>query len=133
MSKLMKKIYRILIVILSVVTLTTTLMVRVNADGYMYSSDGKLIECSVGFTITSEGIYSVLSDSWKDLKVDNDGDVSKFNSPSDMCLYDDKETGNQILYVVAPTLTSVRPKSRTSLLLTRSWPTRFFLSSVTLR
>ena len=64
MSKIMKKIYRVLIVIVSIVTLTTTLMVRVNADGYMYSSDGKLIECSVGFTITSEGIYSVLSDSW---------------------------------------------------------------------
>ena len=100
MSKLMKKIYRILIVIVSVVTLTTTLMVRVNADGYMYSSDGKLIECSVGFTITSEGIYSVLSDSWKDLKVDNDGDVSKFNSPSDMCLYEDPDTHEQILYIV---------------------------------
>lgn len=99
MKRFMKKIYRILIVIVCLVTLSTSLLVRA-ADGYMYSSDGKLIECSVGFTITSEGIYSVLSDAWKGLKEDNNNDVSVFNSPSDMCLYENPDTHEQILYIV---------------------------------
>ena len=99
MKRFMKKIYRILIVIICLLTLSTSLLVRA-ADGYMYSSDGKLIECSVGFTITSEGIYSVLSDAWKGLKEDNDNDVSVFNSPSDMCLYEDPDTHEQTLYIV---------------------------------
>ena len=99
MKKLLKNIYRLLIVLVVIFSLAAGLTTKA-ATGYMYSSDGKLIECSAGFTITSEGIYSVLSDAWKGLKDDNGGDVSVFNSPSDMCLYDDKETGNQILYVV---------------------------------
>ena len=95
----MKKLYRALIVIVAFFSLAAISTVKA-ADGYMYSSDGKLIECSVGFTITSEGIYSVLSDAWKGLKDDNGGDVSVFNSPSDMCLYDDTENDGQILYIV---------------------------------
>ena len=99
MKRFMKKIYRILIVVICLLTLSTSLLVRA-ADGYMYSSDGKIIECSVGFTITSEGIYSVLSDAWKGLKDDNGGKVDVFNSPTDMCLYEDKDTHEQILYIV---------------------------------
>ncbi len=92
---MMKKIYRILIVLVCVVSLFTVLTVKA-ADGYMYSSDGKLIECSVGYTVTSDGIYSVLNESWQKLG----GDVTVFNSPADMCLYEDPETGEQTLYVV---------------------------------
>ena len=98
MNKVWKRIYVTLIVVVCFVSLVAGLTVRA-ASGYMYSSDGKLIECSAGYTITSEGIYSVLSDSWKGLKEDNGG-VAVFNSPSDMCLFEDKDTDEQILYIV---------------------------------
>lgn len=95
----MKKLYYSLITLVALVIVFTSGVVVKARQGYMYSSDGKLIESSVGLTVSSEGIYSVLSDSWAGLKADNNNDVSVFNSPSDMCLYED-ETKTQILYVV---------------------------------
>lgn len=95
----MKKLYYSFIAFLVLVIAFTSGVVVKAKQGYMYSSDGKLIECSVGLTVSSEGIYSVLSDSWAGLKADNNNDVSVFNSPADMCLYED-EAGVQTLYVV---------------------------------
>ena len=99
MKKVVKNIYRFLIVAVCFLSLVAGLTTKA-ASGYMYSSDGKLIECSAGFTVTPEGIYTILSDAWAGLLKDNDGKASVFNSPADMCLYDDKDDGSQILYVV---------------------------------
>ena len=98
MKKVIKNIYRLLIALVAIVSLVAGLTTKA-ASGYMYSSDGKLIESSVGFTITPEGIYTILSDAWQGLLRDNDGKASVFNSPSDMCLYDNKDDNSQILYV----------------------------------
>ena len=92
-----KKLFRLLICIMGFVCLFAGLNVDA-ADGYMYSSEGKLIECSVGLTVTNDGIYGVLSDAWAGFTTDNS--VNDFNSPSDMCLYTDPKTGEQTLYVV---------------------------------
>ena len=96
MKKVIKRIYLTLIVVLSFVSLVAGMTVKA-AGGYMYSSDGKLIECSAGFTVTPEGIYSILSDSWQGLIRDNDSKA--FNSPTDLCLYDDTDNNSQILYI----------------------------------
>ena len=61
MKKVIKNIYRLLIALVAIVSLVAGLTTKA-ASGYMYSSDGKLIESSVGFTITPEGIYTILSD-----------------------------------------------------------------------
>ena len=92
-----KKLLRLLICLMGCACLFVGLNVDA-ADGYMYSSDGKLIESSVGLTVTSDGIYGVLSDAWDGFTKDNA--VTDFNSPSDMCLYTDPESGKQTLYVV---------------------------------
>ena len=92
-----KKLFRLLICLMGFACLFVGLNVDA-ADGYMYSSDGKLIESSVGLTVTSDGIYGVLSDAWEGFTKDNE--VTDFNSPSDMCLYTDPISGKQTLYVV---------------------------------
>ena len=99
MKKVVKNIYRTLIVLVCFVSLVAGLTTKAASSGYMYSSDGKLIECSVGFTITPDGIYTVLSDAWQGLLRDNDNKASVFNSPSDMCLYDDKDNNTHTLYI----------------------------------
>lgn len=92
-----KKLFRLLICLMGFACLFVGLNVDA-ADGYMYSSDGKLIESSVGLTVTSDGIYGVLSDAWNGFTEDNA--VTDFNSPSDMCLYTDPVSGKETLYVV---------------------------------
>ena len=93
-----KKLFRLLICVMGFVCLFAGLNVEAAGGGYMYSSDGKLIECSVGMTVTADGIYGVLSDAWAGFTDDNS--VNDFNSPTDMCLYTDPVTGEETLYVV---------------------------------
>ena len=93
-----KKLFRLLICVMGFVCLFAGLNVEAAGGGYMYSSDGKLIECSVGMTVTADGIYGVLSDAWAGFTDDNS--VNDFNSPADMCLYTDPVTGEETLYVV---------------------------------
>lgn len=95
--KMKKRVFRLLICLMGFVCLFAGLNVDA-ADGYMYSSDGKIIECSVGMTVTNDGIYGILSDAWKGFTKDNE--ITDFNSPSDMCLYTDPITKEQTLYVV---------------------------------
>lgn len=94
----MKKLFRFLVCVMGLICLFAGLNVEAASGGYMYSSDGQLIECSVGMTITNDGIFGVLSDAWAGFTDDNS--VNDFNSPSDMCLYTDPATGEQTLYVV---------------------------------
>lgn len=94
----MKKLFRLLICVMGFICLFAGLNVEAASGGYMYSSDGQLIECSVGMTVTNDGIFGVLSDAWSGFTEDNA--VTDFNSPSDMCLYTDPITGKQTVYVV---------------------------------
>ncbi len=91
----MKK--KILIVLLMCVALTFTL--HTNAFGYMYSSDGKIIESSVGYNVTEENVFNTLSDAWKGA-FSTEESYNTFNSPSDLFIYTDEETGIETIYIV---------------------------------
>lgn len=93
MFKLKKIIKRSLFVLL--VVLCVFASIDTNAQGYMYSSDGKIIESSSGYSITEENIFNILSTSWKAGFNDE-----SFSSPSDLCLFEDKQTGVQTIYIV---------------------------------
>lgn len=92
-----KKLLRLFICFMAFVCLVTGINVKAE-NGYMYASDGSLIESSVGLTVTNDGIFGILSDAWNGFTKDNN--ITDFNSPSDMCLYKDPATGEETLYVV---------------------------------
>lgn len=72
------------------------------ALGYTYSHSGQPIYSSVGFSVTSDGIYTIISDSW----VNPNGErlpAKEFRSPEDLFIYtEEDEDGNKkdIIYVV---------------------------------
>lgn len=83
---------RLLVVVLFVLCVCT--FIDTNAQGYIYSSDGKIVESSAGYSITEENIFNILSTSWESGFKDE-----KFTSPSDLCLYEDS-TGKETIYIV---------------------------------
>lgn len=89
-KKIFKRIVLACLGLIAVLTIPT-----VNAQGYMYDSDGNIIESSAGYTVTEENIFNILSTSWKKGFADE-----KFTSPSDMYLYTDAETGQERIYIV---------------------------------
>jgi len=102
MKKIMKKF---LIIFLFVVCFSVSFNVsaaRGQGGGYMYDSDGQLIESSVGYTVTEENIYHILSDAWINGFTSTEGVIESeiFNNPSDMFLYKDAETGEETIYIV---------------------------------
>ena len=99
MKKLIKIIRRTLILVVFGVVALTISKVNLSA-GYMYSSDNKLIDCSDGFTVTSDGIYNILSTAWQGMVGDAGNTNASFNSPQDLALYTDPETGEETIYIV---------------------------------
>ena len=65
----------------------------VNVDaaiGYTYSHSGQPIYSSVGLSVTSDGIYTVISDAW----INEEGDrlpANLFKSPEDLFVYTEKD------------------------------------------
>lgn len=99
MKKLVKIIRRTLILVVFGVVALTISKVNLSA-GYMYSSDNKLIDCSDGFTVTSDGIYNILSTAWQGMVGDAGNTNASFNSPQDLALYTDPDTGEETIYIV---------------------------------
>ena len=99
MKKFMKIFRRVLVLVLFGLSLFTISKTSVSA-GYMYSSDKKLINCSDGFTVTSDGIYNILSTAWSGMVGDNGNTSASFNSPQDLALYKDPVTGEETIYIV---------------------------------
>ena len=99
MLRLRRIIRRSLIVFVFGLVLFTLGKVELSA-GYMYSSDNKLINCSEGFTVTSDGIYNILSTAWSGMVGDAGNTNASFNSPQDLALYKDPQTGEETIYIV---------------------------------
>lgn len=96
----MKKYYKLLILISILAFSITT--ASVNAVGYTYSHSGKPIYSTVGFSVSADGIYTVVSDAWINSKGEN-LPAHLFKSPEDMFIYTetDKEGNNEdYIYVV---------------------------------
>ncbi len=87
-----KHLRRLLVAVLFVLCVCT--FVDTNAQGYIYSSDGKIVESSAGYYVTEENIFNILSSSWEKGFEDE-----KFTSPSDLCLFKDKN-GVETIYIV---------------------------------
>ena len=88
MKKILRRLSILVLAIISFIGIKTT-----KAVGYMYSSDGKIIESSAGYSVTEENIFNTLSDSWKNGFND---ETSTFNSPSDLYIYKDEITNEEI-------------------------------------
>ena len=58
-----KHLRRLLVAVLFVLCVCT--FVDTNAQGYIYSSDGKIVESSAGYYVTEENIFNILSSSWE--------------------------------------------------------------------
>ena len=99
MVKIMKITRRVLVVLALALTIFVLANTKVSA-GYMYSSDSTLINCSDGFSITSDGIYNILSTAWSGFMGDEGNTASSFNSPEDLALFTDPETGEETIYAV---------------------------------
>ncbi|MCK9470442.1 MAG: hypothetical protein WC006_01385 [Bacilli bacterium] len=97
----MRKYYKYFILAIMVMISVATINVDA-AIGYTYSHDGRPIYSSVGFSVTNDGIYTIISDSW----VDPEGNrlpVQLFKSPEDLFIYtEEDEFGNKkdVIYVV---------------------------------
>lgn len=89
---IMKRLFIVLLAVASILVID-----NVKGIGYMYSSDGKIIESSYGYTVTEENVFNILSDSWKEGFSTND---TIFNSPSDLFIYKDSETEEEVTYIV---------------------------------
>lgn len=92
MKKIIKRLFILVLMLVSFVGIKNT-----KAVSYMYSSDGKLIESSAGYSVTEENIFNTLSDNWKNGFQD---ETSTFNSPSDLFIYKDEATGVETIYIV---------------------------------
>ncbi len=101
MKNNIRKIVLILVLCFATFTAMFSFKLNVNAAaGYMYDSNMQPIYCSDGFSVTSEGIYGVLSTNWVNgFGTGKDNAVNDFNSPEDMSLYTLPD-GSQRLYIV---------------------------------
>lgn len=93
----MRKYYKFAIIIAILAIAVTSLSAKAGT-GYTYSHDGKPIYSTVGMTITKDGIYTVISDNWKNSKGEA-FPAAEFTNPEDMFLYTE-ENQNQKVYVV---------------------------------
>lgn len=97
----MRKYYKYLILIVMMMVSIATVNVDA-AVGYTYSHSGEPIYSSVGLSVTNDGIYTIISDSW----INEDGErlpANLFKSPEDLFVYTETdEEGNKkdIIYVV---------------------------------
>ena len=98
MKKIMKKFLIVFLLIVCLGVSTKVSAARGQGGGYMYDSDGRLIESSVGYTVTEENIYNILSTAWTNGFKDESEAI--FNSPADMFLYKDKNTLEEVIYIV---------------------------------
>ena len=98
MKKIMKKFLIVFLLIVCLGVSTKVSAARGHGGGYMYDSDGRLIESSVGYTVTEENIFNILSSAWENGFKDETNAI--FNSPADMFLYKDKETEEEVIYIV---------------------------------
>ena len=89
----MKRIRRITILVVLLVLIITGVNVKA---GYTYSHDGQIISAPPGYSATIDGVYNVLSTAWG-------GQINEkeFNSPEDLYIYKDPETGLDTIYVVS--------------------------------
>lgn len=98
MKKIMKKFLIVFLLIVCLGVSTKVSAARGQGGGYMYDSDGRLIESSVGYTVTEENIYNILSSTWTNGFKDEAEAI--FNSPADMFLYKDETTLEEVIYIV---------------------------------
>ena len=98
----MKKYYKYIILLIMVLVSFTTVNVDA-AIGYTYSHSGQPIYSSVGLSVTSDGIYTVISDAW----INEEGDrlpANLFKSPEDLFVYTEKDENGKptqdVIYVV---------------------------------
>jgi hypothetical protein len=97
----MKKYYKYLILIALLMISVVTLNVDA-AMGYTYSHDGRPVYSSVGYSVSNDGVYTVISDAW----TNEQGDkltADLFTTPEDLFIYTEKDDqGNEkdVIYVV---------------------------------
>ena len=93
----MKHLKRITFVLIFALVLFTG--VNVSA-GYTYSHDGKIIISPPGYSASIDGVYNVLSTAWG-------GQIGEreFNSPEDLFIYNDPDTGEEVIYIVSSSTT----------------------------
>ncbi len=89
----MKHIRRITIFLVVLVLLVTGVNLKA---GYIYSHDGQIISSPPGYSATIDGVYNVLSTAWG-------GQINEkeFNSPEDLFIYTDPDTGEESIYIVS--------------------------------
>lgn len=89
----MKHIRRITIFLVVLVLLVTGVNLKA---GYTYSHDGQIISSPPGYSATIDGVYNVLSTAWG-------GQINEkeFNSPEDLFIYTDPDTGEESIYIVS--------------------------------
>lgn len=89
----MKHIRRITIFLVVLVLLVTGVNLKA---GYTYSHDGQIISSPPGYSATIDGVYNVLSTAWG-------GQINEkeFNSPEDLFIYNDPDTGEESIYIVS--------------------------------
>lgn len=98
----MKKYFKYYILVLLLLVSITTVNVDA-AIGYTYSHSGEPIYSSVGLSVTNDGIYTVVSDSW----IDPNGNrlpATQFKSPEDLFVYTETDDlgnkTNEVIYIV---------------------------------
>ena len=99
----MRKYYKYFILFIIVMISIATVNVDA-AIGYTYSHDGKPIYSSVGYSVASDGVYTVISDAW--VNEEERLPTNNFKSPADLFIYTEKdEDGNEtdVIYVVDST------------------------------
>lgn len=97
----MKKIYRYLITLVFVIVSVSALSVNA-AVGYTYSHSGQPIYSSVGYSVTKDSIYTIISDAWTSPSGEKLSEKF-FKSPEDLFIYtevDDEGNEEDIIYVV---------------------------------
>ena len=89
----MKHIRRITIFLVVLVLLVTGVNLKA---GYTYSHDGQIISSPPGYSATIDGVYNILSTAWG-------GQINEkeFNSPEDLFIYTDPDTGEESIYIVS--------------------------------
>lgn len=98
----MKKYFKYYILALLVLVSIATVNVDA-AIGYTYSHSGQPIYSSVGMSVTNDGIYTIVSDAWRD-PAGNAFPARSFRSPEDLFVYTKTdELGNKledVIYIV---------------------------------
>ena len=98
----MKKYYKYIILIITLVVCFSLVSVEARI-GYTYSHSGEPIYSSVGYSVSSDGIYTIISDAW----INEKGErlpAYLFKSPEDMFIYTEKNLDGQkiddVIYIV---------------------------------